>query len=126
MINNWKQHDLYMDFSSYTNTNNHPSDIDMIYIGKDNILILGEIKNGMGEYRPGQKWIYEHLAKHWAYDVLILYITHDKRVEKGDKFVDVSQCFVEEYYYKGHWGKPISPVKVIDVLKKYNRKEKEK
>ena len=59
MIKNWDFHNLYMDYSSMYNTNDHPSDIDMFYIGKDNILIIGEIKNEKGKLLKGQRKILE-------------------------------------------------------------------
>lgn len=41
MINNWDYHNLNMDFSSYTDGNDHPSDVDMLYICRDDTLIIG-------------------------------------------------------------------------------------
>lgn len=35
--------------------NDHPSDIDMFYMCKDNTLIIGEIKNSRGHFGDGQR-----------------------------------------------------------------------
>ncbi len=119
MIKNWNFHNLYMDYSSYTESNNHPSDIDMFYIGKNNTLIVGEIKNERGRLIGGQRKLYEKICNNWKYDAIALFIIHDKYVQKGDKKVDVPNCTIREYYYKGNWHIPIEETKVRDVLKKY-------
>ena len=119
MIRNWNFHNLYMDYSSYSDTNNHPSDIDMFYIGKDHTLIVGEIKNELGELKGGQRKLYEQLIDGWKYDGMALFITHDKYVQRGDKKVDVPNCLVREYYYNGKWHTPQKELKVIEVLNKY-------
>lgn len=123
MIKNWNYHNLYMDYSSYTESNEHPSDIDMFYIGKNNMLIVGEIKNELGKLEGGQRKLYEKLVDGWKYDGIALFIVHDKYVQNGDKKVDVPECKVREYYYKGNWHKPKRDLKVKEVLKKYTIKE---
>ena len=122
MIRNWNYHNLYMDYSSYVDTNNHPSDIDMFYIGKDQTLIVGEIKNELGKLIGGQRKLYEQLVDGWKYDAMALFIVHNKYVQRGDTKVDVPNCLVREYYYKGKWHQPQQELKVIDVLKKYEVK----
>lgn len=119
MIKNWNFHNLYMDYSSYTESNKHPSDIDMFYIGKNNILIVGEIKNEKGKLIGGQRKLYEKICDCWKYDAIALFIIHDKYVQNGDTRVDVPNCIVKEYYYKGEWHIPSKETKVIEVLKKY-------
>lgn len=124
MIKNWNYHNLYMDYSSYTESNEHPSDIDMFYIGKDNFLIVGEIKNEKGKLIGGQRKLYEQLIDGWKYNGIALFIVHDKYVQNGDKKVDVPNCEVREYYYKGKWVVPKNKIKVRDVLNKYKIEEK--
>lgn len=119
MIRNWNFHNLYMDYSSYVDTNNHPSDIDMFYIGKNQTLIVGEIKNELGKLSGGQRKLYEQLIDGWKYNGMALFIVHNKYVQRGDTKVDVPNCLVREYYYKGQWHQPQQELKVIDVLKKY-------
>lgn len=124
MIKNWNYHNLYMDYSSYTESNNHPSDIDMFYIGKNNTLIVGEIKNEKGTFTKGQKKLYEQLVDNWKYEGLALFIIHNKYVQYGDKKVDVPECKIKEYYYKKDWHIPKKEIKVKDVLKKYQKEIK--
>lgn len=119
MIKNWNFHNLYMDYSSYTEDNNHPSDIDMFYIGKNNTLIVGEIKNERGKLIGGQRHLYEKICDNWKYDAIALFIVHNKYVQNGDKKVDVPDCIVREYYYNGKWRIPKQETKVRDVLIKY-------
>lgn len=120
MIHNWNFHNLYMDYSSMYNKD-HPSDIDMLYIGKDNILIIGEIKNEQGKLLSGQRKLLETLVNHWEFDSICLFITHDKYVQLGDKKVDVPECYVKEYYWKQakKWVTPKNKLKVKEVLEKY-------
>ena len=101
--------------------NNHPSDIDMFYIGKKDILIIGEIKNEKGKLKEGQKRIFEKLVNNWKNDAICLFIIHDKYVQKGDKKVDVPNCYVKEYYWKKakQWVEPKKITKVKDVLERY-------
>ena len=100
---------------------NHPSDIDMFYIGKKDILIIGEIKNEKGSLKDGQRRLLEKVVDNWQNDAMCLFITHDKYVQNGDTKVDVPNCYVKEYYWKkaGKWIIPKEPTKVIDVLDKY-------
>ena len=119
MIKNWNFHNLYMDYSSYTKSNNHPSDINMFYIGKDDTLIVGEIKNERGKLIGGQRTLYEKICNNWKYDAIALFIVHNKYVQYGDKKVDVPNCIIREYYYNGKWHTPIKETKVREVLEKY-------
>lgn len=122
MINNWNYHNLYMDYSSMYGKN-HPSDIDMFYIGKDDILIIGEIKNEQGSLHTGQRKLLEKVVNNWKYDAICLFIIHDKYVQLGDKKVDVPECYVKEYYWKKFkkWVKPQKDIKVKEILEKYKR-----
>ena len=121
MIKNWQQHELYMDFSEMETEKHHqPSDIDMFYLGKNNTLILGEIKNERGTFSDGQKRLYERLANGWNGTCLVLFITHSNYVQNGDKKVNVAQCFVKEYYYKGKWIEPMLPTRVYEFIDKYS------
>ena len=98
----------------------HPSDIDMFYIGKDNFLLIGEIKNERGQLYDGQRRLLEKLIDNWQYDGMCLFIVHNKYVQNGDKKVDVPDCFVREYYYQKKWHIPSRPLKVKEVLERYN------
>ena len=124
MIKNWNFHNLYMDYSSMYG-DDHPSDIDMFYIGKNDVLIIGEIKNERGKLKEGQRKILEKLVNNWKYDAMCLFIIHNKYVQKGDKKVDVPNCYVKEYYWKRtkRWETPVEKTKVKDVLNKYKAKE---
>lgn len=119
MIKNWNFHNLYMDYSSYTTKNNHPSDIDMFYIGENEFLIIGEIKNELGKLTNNQRRLYEKLIDNWKHDGMALFIIHNKYVQNGDKKVDVPECEVKEYYYHKQWHIPKNKLKVKEVLKKY-------
>ena len=121
MIKNWNFHNLYMDYSSMYKGNNHPSDIDMFYLGKDNTLILGEIKNEKGKLMNGQRKLLERIINGWNGDGLILFIVHDKYVQNGDKKVDVPECYIREYYWKRNnkWQVPKDNIKVKEVLEIY-------
>lgn len=121
MIKNWNFHNLYMDYSSYTESDNHPSDIDMFYIGKNDTLIIGEIKNERGKLINGQRKLLEKVVNNWKYDAMCLFITHNKYVQNGDKKVDVPNCYIKEYYWKqvGKWVFPKEETKVKEVLERY-------
>lgn len=125
MIKNWDYHNLNIDYSSYTKGNVHPSDIDMMFLCDDKTLIIGEIKNELGELKGKQRELYEDIVNGWKYDGIALFIVHNQYVQYGDTKVDVPECYVKEYYYKGKWNKPHKPIKVKDVLDKYINEEKE-
>ena len=54
-IKNWDYQTLHMDYSSMYKGNKHPSDIDMLYIGKDKVLILGEKKKTREAHSNGDR-----------------------------------------------------------------------
>ena len=122
MIKNWNYKNLQLDYSSMYKGNNHPSDIDLFYLTKDETLILGEIKNE--SYNPEnwvkQKKILQKIIDNYRKEALYLFIVHDKYVQRGDTKVDVPNCLVKEYYYKGEWRIPQKETKVREVLEKYN------
>lgn len=119
MIRNWDRARLGMDFSGmYMEGKGVPSDIDMCYLCSDGTVIFGEIKNECGTFSQGQKMIYETLAKNYKNNVVILFIIHDKYVEKGDTIVDVANCKVREYFWKGNWYTPKNDLLVKEVVDK--------
>lgn len=121
MIKNWNYKNLHLDYSSMYETNNHPSDIDMFYLGKNETLILGEIKNESynKEYWERQKKVLEKVIDNYKKEAMYLFIVHDKYIQKGDTKVDVPNCIVKEYYYKGKWRIPKNELKVAEVLRSY-------
>ena len=122
MIRNWNYKNLQLDYSSMFKGSNHPSDIDLFYLTNDETLILGEIKNE--SYNTGhwekQKKILQKIVDNYKKEAIYLFIIHDKYVQKGDTKVDVLNCQVKEYYYKGKWRIPKNLLKVKEVLEKYN------
>ena len=122
-ISNWDFHSLRMDFHNLARVDgsDKPSDIDMVYLSADNTLIIGEIKNERGELKPPQRRLLEAFINGWNADGMAIYITHDKYVQKGDKIVDVSECYVQEIYYKrlGRWTQPHRPTKVKEIISYY-------
>ena len=76
-----------MDFSSMYSGSDHPSDIDLFYIGRDRTLLIGELKNERGYLQDGQRKLLENLANGWKYDAVVLYIRHNKYRQRGDEFV---------------------------------------
>lgn len=120
MIKNWDHHDLHMDFSSMYQGKNHPSDIDMVYIGKDKFLIVGEIKNEQGRLTDGQRRLLQTFVDGWEAKGIAIYITHDKYVQYGDTDVNVAECYVQEIYYKGRgWTHPKRRTTVRDIIAYY-------
>lgn len=121
MIENWDYRNLNMDFSSMYKGSNHPSDIDMFYLGRDNTLIIGEIKNEHGTLKDGQRRLLAELVQGWKYDAVAVYITHDKLYQNGDRKVDVPSCKVRELYLKSEkiWRQPKKLITVQDVLDWY-------
>jgi len=127
MIKKWENR-IEMDFSSMYDDNNHPSDIDLFFMGKtekgEDILILGERKwRRKGLIFNGQKRLLEAFAKRYKDPCIILHITHSECWQNGDKSVDVGKCFVEEYYYSkiDDWVIPQHYTTVRDVIDKYRR-----
>lgn len=103
MIRNWKQKQLNIDYSRLNFGRGQPSDIDFMYRGRNHILLLGEIKNERGTFTDWQRKMYEDIADNYKGHCIILYITHNKRVEDGDTEVDLSEAIVREMYYNGSW-----------------------
>lgn len=135
MIKNWKQRELLMDFSSMYDDSNHPSDIDLFYIGQDkeghDVLIVGEIKQSNGTLRNGQRHLLEKFVEKYNGSAIILYITHHADVARGDHVVNVANCRVEEYYYrtaekKGRWVYPREPLTVREVIDTYRVQEEKR
>ena len=127
-IRNWEEKNFVMDFSSMYGDNNHPSDIDLFYIGKDkegrDVLIVGEIKYGNTLIKKGQRHLPEAFVEKYNGTAIILYITHHANIHEGETRVDVSRCRVEQYYYrpngkKGRWVYPREPLTVKDVIDSY-------
>lgn len=127
-IKNWKQRELLMDFSSMYDDSNHPSDIDLFYIGQDrqgrDVLIVGEIKQTNGTLRNGQRRLLQKFVDRYQGQAIILYIKHHADVRNGDQVVNVANCRVEEYYYKtedkkGVWVYPREPLTVREVIDTY-------
>lgn len=118
MIRNWNFYGLKMDFSSMYSNGDHPIDLDMYLIGRDNILLIGEIKNERGILKDGQRRSLECLVNGWKWNALCIYVTHDQYVQRGDKVVDVSKCRVQEMYVKGEnkWRPPQKPLTVREVI----------
>lgn len=109
-----------MDFSSGMG-NNHPCDVDMFYIARDllgnQVFILGEIKNEHGTFGKGQRNILQNLADNLKSRAIVLYITHNKRVENGDTRVDVMNSPIMEIYENGKWLPPSQTISVKNFIK---------
>lgn len=122
MIKNWNYKNLHLDYSSMYEGSNHPSDIDLFYIAKDDTLILGEIKNERynKDAWEKQKKVLQRVIDNYRKEALYLFIVHNKYVQYGDTSVDVPNCQVKEYYYKGKWRIPQKDLLVKEVLEKYN------
>ena len=118
-MNNWDFHGLQMDYSSMYEGNDHPSDIDMFYLGRKNFLILCEFKNERGELRDGQRKLLEKLINGWKYDGLVIFAQHDQYVQYGGTKVDVPELYISEMYYKcrGKWEIPKRPTQIKEVIK---------
>lgn len=119
MIRNWKEHSLRLDFSGMRFGNAQPSDIDMVFIGKNDTLVIGEIKNERGELKYGQRKLIEKYVDNWKRDAIAIFVKHDRYVQDGDTYVDVSRCEVVEYYYHKKWHIPRHYTTAYDVIEKY-------
>lgn len=123
-IRNWNFHRLDIDFNPLAKPNgkDKPSDMDMVYISKDNTLIIGEFKNETKPYiEDGQKWLIERYINGWKYDALALLIIHNKYVQRNDTKVNAAECYVKEIFYKrvGRWVEPKKPTTVKDIINYY-------
>ena len=94
------------------------SDIDLFHVTPTGFLVIGEIKNCKGEFKSGQRRLLSNLVDANKNGGTVLYITHDRDVHKGAEIVDVSQCLVEEYYWKGEWITPYKFITVDDAMRK--------
>jgi len=104
--------------------NNHPSDIDMFYLGRDHTLVIGEIKNEHGVLKDGQRRLLAELVDGWKYDAIAVFIVHDKLYQNGDRKVDVPSCKVRELYTKSEkkWRQPKKLTTAKDVLDWYTER----
>lgn len=128
-IADWDRKQLKIDYSSCNVGFGQPSDIDLFYVGANHTLVLGEIKNKYGTFTKKQQDLYREIADHHNADVIILYITHDKRVEDGDEVVDIADCEVEAIYYNKYkeqgFRKPSRRISVRDVIQYVSQERKE-
>ncbi len=128
MIKNWEFQKLNMDFSTGMGKD-HPSDIDMFYVCKDNTLILGEIKNYLDKDRftYGQRKLYEKLATGHKGKAVIIFALHTKFVQNGDRTVDVMDLPVEEVWWncEGGWRKPTKPITVGQAIRQLKQESEE-
>ena len=102
----------------YSNIGVVCSDIDLFHVTPTGFLILGEIKNARGEFKRGQKSLLSKLIDAHKNGGTVLFITHDKDVHSDDKLVDVSECLVDEYYWRGEWITPYRFITVKEAMKK--------
>jgi len=119
-MKDWDRKSLKIDYSSCNVGYGQPSDIDFFYVGANHTLVLGEIKNEYGTFTKKQQELYREIADHHNADVIILYMTHNKKVEDGDEVVDIADCKVEAIYYnkekeKG-FRKPNKNITVRDII----------
>ena len=107
-----------MDFSSMYFGKDHPSDIDLLYIGRDKTLLIGELKNERGYLQEGQRRLLESLANGWKWDAVILMIHHSAYVQRGAEVVDVGRLLVSELYHKKErtWRRPKQATTVKQVV----------
>ena len=94
------------------------SDIDLFHVTPKGFLVIGEIKNIKGEFKRGQRRLLSNLVDANKHGGTVLFITHDKDVHSRDNVVDVSQCLVEEYYWRGEWITPYKFITVEDAMKR--------
>lgn len=126
MIQNWDYKNLNIDFCKGMPRNDHPSDIDMIYLCKDNTLIIGEFKNERDHKdHDAQKRIIAKILDAHKYKAVGLFVKHNGYVQDGVKTIDGLKCDVYQIYVKGEneWRFPKHSITVKEVLD-YYRKEK--
>lgn len=119
-IRNWNNHQVKLDFKNLRfgpKQNKRPSDIDMFYLHRDT-LILADGKNAVGTFSEGQKRLYQALIDGHRGGGYFFYFTHNAFQQNGDTSVDVAGCFIEEYYYKGQWRRPLKPTTMYEALHK--------
>ena len=107
-----------MDFSSMYFGKDHPSDIDLFYIGRDKTLLIGELKNERGYLQEGQRRLLESLANGWKWDAVILMIPHSAYVQRGAEVVDVGRLLVAELDHTKDrtWRRPKQATTVKHVV----------
>ena len=125
MIEKWEYQKMNLDFSSMFFGSDHPSDIDMFYIGRNQTLIVGEVKNERGRLKDGQRKLLAALVEGWKYDAIAIFIQHNKYHQRGDRTVNVIDSRVTEIYSKGEmkWRQPTKYTIVRDVLDFYKEEE---
>lgn len=128
-IQDWKNFDVHLDFKNLRfgiDGKKRPSDIDMFYISKGT-LIIADGKNERGELHKGQRWVYENLIngwdKGWGNKGYFLLFKHDSYQQRGDSTVDVANCEVDEYFYKGQWHFPHTPITMLEAMSKILKDE---
>ena len=84
------------------------SDIDLFHVTPKGFLVI----------KRGQRRLLSNLVDANKHGGTVLFITHDKDVHSGDNVVDVSQCLVEEYYWRGEWITPYKFITVEDAMKR--------
>lgn len=119
-IQSWANHSVKLDFKNLRfgpKQNKRPSDIDMFYL-HGSTLILADGKNAIGEFSEGQRSLYKALIDSHRGGGYFFYFVHDVFQQNGDDTVDVAQCLIQEYYYKGQWRKPLKPTTMYEALHK--------
>lgn len=113
-----------MDFSNVEVPTGRPSDIDMFWVVPDWVselggyLILGEIKHETGVFTDEQRGLYKTIIDNNKVGGTAFFITHNKRWQDGDKFVDVGSCKVKEFYFRGTWRQPKTYTTVNEMIHK--------
>lgn len=119
-IRNWNNHAVKLDFKNLRfgpKQNRRPSDIDMFYL-HGSTLILADGKNAVGTFSDGQRGLYQALIDGHKGGGYFFYFVHDAFQQYGDEYVDVAQCLIKEYYYKGEWRTPQKPTTMYEALHK--------
>lgn len=80
MIRNWDEHGLHMDFSNIKVPKGRPSDVDLWYIDRSGFLIIGEIKNAMGAFTDGQRYLLSRLVDNHKAQISIMELMRDWRL----------------------------------------------
>lgn len=94
------------------------SDIDLFHVTRKNRLVIGEIKNAKGIFKAGQRRLLAKIVDDHSGGGTVLYITHHGDVHQGDKVVNISKCYVEEYYWGGKWIRPNRITTVGEAMKR--------
>ena len=113
-VRNWEQQRLGMDFGNICVP---CSDIDLMHVTAGGWLVLGEIKNETGELKGMQRKLLASIVDQYKAGGVVIYMKHNKYVERDDKTVDVAGCKVVEYYWNGRWIVPETNVTVNEIMK---------